>query len=185
MNAFQLTLAFFVLMTLFGILNLIINYIARRDGEEPVPFRIKLWLIPLLSVFIIVPVALFSVLFTLFFHTTGEYAQVISYESLGGLFSFSLVVLLGFLLFESLVHPIIIAVLRLWLRRDVSVYAKQSVTIIADTLILYFISLIIPGIYIDELLEALFIAVFYHMIEWVLMGVQTWIQHRKRARSSL
>ncbi|MGM1045469.1 MAG: hypothetical protein ACQEXX_04920 [Bacillota bacterium] len=185
MNALELILAFFVLMVLFGIMNMTINYITRRDGEEPVPLRVKLWLIPMLSVFIIVPIALFSALFTIIFQMDGEYRQVLSYESLGSLFSFSLVILLGFLLFESLIHPISIALLRLWVRRDVSVYAKQSVTIITDTFILYFISLIIPGVHISGLLGALSIAVFYHIIEWELMGVQTWIQYRKRKRYKL
>lgn len=185
MNAFHLTLAFFVLMILFGIMNITINYITRRDGEEPIPARVKLWLIPMLSVFVIVPIALFSIVFKLIFHTAGRLEQVISYESMGSLFSFSLIVLIGFILFESIVHPISIALLRLWLRRDISVYAKQSVTIITDTFILYFISLIIPGVHIGGLLEALSIAVFYHIIEWELMGVQTWIQHRKRTHYKL
>lgn len=184
MNAVQLILAFFMLMLLFGIMNLIINYIARRDGESPIPLRMKLWLIPTLSTFIIVPILLFSVLFALLFHTTSDYGQIISYENVESLLNFSLVVLFGFLLFESLVHPLSIALLRLWLRRDASVYTKQSVTMITDTCILYFISLLIPGLHVDGLLEALSIAMFYHIVEWFLMGVQTFIHHRKRTRSS-
>ncbi|MFC7678656.1 hypothetical protein [Paenibacillus sp. GCM10028914] len=171
MNAIQLILAFFVLIFLFGILNLILNYISHRDGEKPVPMRMKLWLIPALSTLIIVPIALFSVLYALFLDQN--------------LLSFSLAVLIGFLLFESLVHPLSIALLRLWLRRDASVYTKQFITVIADTCILYFISLVIPGMPIHGLLVALSIAVLYHLIEWFLMGVQTWIQHRKRTRSSM
>lgn len=184
MNAVKLILAFLVLMLLFGIMNLTINYIMRRDGNGQVSLRKKLWLIPTLSTFIIVPVLIFSVLFDLLFHTTASYTQIISYENVSSLLSFALVVLVLFLLFESLVHPLSIGLLRLWLGRDASIYTKQCITMITDTCLLYLISIVIPGIHVNGLLQALSIAAFYHLIEWFLMGVQTFIHHRKQIRSS-
>lgn len=182
MSAYHFTLAFFVLMILFGMINMAINYTTRRDGEGPVPLRLKWWLIPALSAFIIVPTVLFSIGFKLIFHAPGNIGQMITYGNLGGLIHLTLLVLLGFILFESFVHPVSIASLRLLMRRDVPVYVKQSVTLFMDTIILYVISLI-PGVHIHGLLEALCIAIFYLMIEWILIGVQTWIQHRKHTRS--
>ncbi|WP_054958070.1 hypothetical protein [Paenibacillus dakarensis] len=183
MNAFQFIMSLFVLALLFGIINLVLNYVSRRDGTVPVPMRIKLWLIPVLSMIIIIPVFMFSVLFAVLFHVQGLYQEASLSMDLGNLISFSVMVLLGFIFFESFVHPITMALLRLWLRRDAAIYTKQLITILIDTCILYFISMIITGLSIAGIMEALSIAVFYHLIEWLLMGFQAWLQRRKQSRS--
>ena len=58
MHTIQIILSALILMILFGLINLMMNYISRRDGEPTVPLRKKLWLIPLLSAFIIIPLEL-------------------------------------------------------------------------------------------------------------------------------
>lgn len=102
-------------------------------------------------------------------------------EFIVGFLTLSLAVLAGFLLCESIVHPISIALLRLWLRRDVPVYIKQAVTLVVDTLILFALPLILPGLPFRGLLQSLSISLFYLCMEWMLIGIQTWVQQRKRS----
>jgi len=185
MHILQLILTALILMILFGLINLMMNYISRRDGELIVPFRKKLWLIPLLSAFIIMPLELFSMLYAQWFpmpdpSRTGE---TLAYDGQGVLLGFSLFVLVGFLIFEGLIHPLVIALLRLLLRKDTSIYMKQAVTVVTDTMLLYIASLIVPAIPVEGWLQSLVIAVFFHLIEWILIGVQAWMQQRKRTRA--
>ncbi|ANA79877.1 hypothetical protein C7121_08060 [Paenibacillus glucanolyticus] len=185
MNNVQLILTALILLILFGLINLMINYISRRDGEPHVPFRKKLWLIPLLSAFIIIPLELFAMLYAGWFPLPDPAGSgdTLAFDSNGVLLGFSLIVLIGFLIFESLIHPLVIALLRLLLRKDASIYIKQAVTIAFDTVLLYIVSLLIPAIPIGGWLQSLFIALFFHLIEWILIGVQAWVQQRKRARA--
>ncbi|KKO54708.1 hypothetical protein [Paenibacillus sp. DMB20] len=183
MHTFQLVLAFIIVTVLPGLLNLSLNYISRRDGGQILPLQKKLWLIPLLSILIVVPVGLFSMgfAFAFAFQRVMTSPSFMSPEFIVGLLTLSLTVLAGFLLCESIVHPVCIALLRLWLRRDVPVYIKQAVTLIADTLVLYALPLILPGLPFRGLLQSLSISLFYHFMEWMLIGIQTWVQRRKRS----
>lgn len=180
MHTFQMLLGLIVLIILFGIINMMLKYIANRDGIK-IPFRKKLSLIPLLSALIIVPTWLCSLLYARLFGIIDSFAEALGPESVEVLLSFPLLVLIGFLLFESLVHPLVIAALRLWLKRDSMLYAKITVTLAVDTALLYLASLLFPAMQINSLLQALFIAVFYHLIEWILIGVQTWMLHRRQS----
>lgn len=181
MHTFQLVLAFIIVTVLPGLLNLSLNYISRRDGGQILPLQKKLWLIPLLSILIVVPVGLFSMGFAFAFQRVMTSLPFMSSEFIDGLLTLSLTVLAGFLLCESIVHPVCIALLRLWLRRDVPVYIKQAVTLIADTLVLYALPLILTGLPFRGLLQSLSISLFYHVMEWMLIGIQTWVQRRKRS----
>lgn len=115
---------------------------------------------------------------------TDSAGQMLAYNSGGVLLSLPLLLLIGFLIFEGLVHPIMITLLRLWLRRDASVYVKQTVTVITDSILIYALASVIPAVPVGSWLHALIIAVFYHLIEWVLIGIQAWIQQRKRAKAA-
>lgn len=184
MNPLQLIVTVLVLLILFTLINMMMNYVSRRDGEPPVPLKRKLWLVPLLAAFIIVPIELFSILYAMLFRVTDSAGQMLAYNSGGVLLSLPLLLLIGFLLFEGLVHPIMITLLRLWLRRDASVYVKQTVTVITDSILVYAMASVIPAIPVGSWLHSLIIAVFYHLIEWVLIGIQAWIQQRKRAKAA-
>ncbi|MGO4788344.1 hypothetical protein AB4124_13065 [Paenibacillus sp. 2KB_20] len=185
MHTLQIILSALILMVLFGLINLMMNYISRRDGEPIVPFRKKLWLIPLLSAFIIIPLELFAMLYARWFPISEPSGpgEILAYDGQGVWLSFSLTILIGFLIFEGILHPLIITLLRLLLRKDTSIYIKQAVTVVTDTVLLYIAFLIMPGIPVGGWLQALLIAVFFHLIEWILIGVQTWVQQRKRART--
>ena len=69
------------------------------------------------------------------------------------------------------------------LRKDSSIYIKQAVTVVTDTVLLYIASLVVPGIPVGGWRKALLIALFFHLIEWILIGVQTWCKEGKRARA--
>lgn len=181
MNLLHMLLGFIVLLILLGMMNMMLNYIATRDGAQ-IPFRQKLWLIPLLSASIIVPLELCSLLYVRLFGITGSAGETLAPGSAEVLLSFPLFALIGFLLLECLVHPLVIATLRLTLKRDSVLMAKLASTLAVDTLLLYFIALLFPALPLRSLLQALFIALFYHGIEWLLIGVQTWLLHRKHAR---
>lgn len=183
MNPFQLIISLIVLLILFGLINMTMNYVSRRDGEPAVPFRRKLWLIPLMAAFIVVPIELFSVLYARLFPLTDASGELLAYTSSGVLLSFPLLLLIGFLIFEGFVHPVAIALLRLGMRRDAPVFLKQAVTILTDTVLIYVAALTLPAVAAGSWLQALAIAVCYHVIEWILIGVQAWMQQRKHAKA--
>ncbi|MGG3504269.1 hypothetical protein ABES58_02185 [Paenibacillus lautus] len=185
MHTLQIILSALILMILFGLINLMMNYISRRDGEPVVPFRKKLWLIPLISAFIIIPLEFFAMLYARWFPMSDPSGsgEVLAYDAQGIWLGFSLTILIGLLIFEGIIHPLVITLLRLLLRMDTSIYIKQAVTVVTDTVLLYIVSLIVPGMPVSGWLQALLIALFFHLIEWILIGVQTWVQQRKRARS--
>jgi len=172
------------LVILFVLINLMMNYISRRDDEPKVAFGKKLWIIPLLSAFIMIPLVLFAMLYTHWFpaHPAGGTAAI---DSQSAVFSLSLLLLIGFLIFESFIHPLIIALLRLLFRKDASLYIKQTVTVLTDTVLVYAMSLFLTRIPICGWLQSLLIAVSFHLIEWILIGVQAWIHRRKRANATI
>lgn len=176
------------LMILFVLIHLMMNYISRRDGEPCVTFRKKLWLIPLLSAFIMIPLVLFAMLYTHWFPehpASASGGTTSSSNSLSAVFSLSLLLLIGFLFFESFIHPLVIALLRLLLRKDASLYIKQMVTVLTDTVLVFSMSLFLSRIPISGWLQSLLIAVSFHLIEWILIGVQTWIHRHKRANANI
>ncbi|MGF7047857.1 beta-lactamase regulating signal transducer with metallopeptidase domain [Paenibacillus sp. DS2015] len=159
-----------VVLILFFILNEMINYIARRDHEDPPSYYNKLWLIPVISILIIIPLIGFTFIYGMFFYSFGMMTDFLSFDYLGDVFTFSLIVLLGFIFLETFVHPIVIALLRYGLKRKVSVYTKYAITIIVDSITIYFLSNMFNGVYVKDFLSALSISVIYHIIEWILIG---------------
>ncbi|MFE6077367.1 hypothetical protein ACFVQB_23155 [Paenibacillus sp. NPDC057886] len=180
MNSTHILILFILLLFLFLSLNEIIKFIARKDKESPPPINVRLWLIPLLSLLIIVPVAFFTILYSLFFYTFGGMSNSLYFEQIGDGIIFSVFILIGFILFETLIHPIIIAALNYGVQRRVSVYTRNSVTIIIDGIIIYFLGSIFEGVYIQDFWSALSISVLYHIIEWLF----TWIHHLYKKRKN-
>ena len=115
MHTIQIILSALILMILFGLINLMMNYISRRDGEPTVPLRKKLWLIPLLSAFIIIPLELFAMLYARWFPISDPSGsgEILAYGGQGVWLGFSLTILIGFLIFEGILHPLVITLLRL------------------------------------------------------------------------
>ena len=183
MNPTHIVILFILLLVLFLSLNEIIKFISRRDQEEPPALKVRLWLVPVLSLLIIVPVTFFTILYSLFFYTFGEMSHLFYFEQIGDAITFSVLILIGFIIFETLVHPILIAVLNYGIQRRVSVYTRNSVTIIMDSIIIYSLASIFEGVYIQDFWSALSISVFYHIIEWILI----WFFHlyKKRKKSSV
>ncbi|MNZ77724.1 hypothetical protein D3C78_962790 [compost metagenome] len=158
-----------LLLLLVG-LNLTINYIARRDKEEAPPLQVKLWLIPVLSLLIIAPLSGFTLLYAAFFKTFELTGKLLFFSSTDSILTFSLTVLLGFLFFETLVHPLLFALIRYQFKKQFSIYTKQAVTILVDSLIIYWFASTIYGVGIKDFYAALSISVFYHIFQWILMS---------------
>ncbi|WP_340400011.1 hypothetical protein [Paenibacillus sp. FSL H8-0079] len=159
-------LVIFIIMLLA--LNLIINYTSRKDKENPPSLKVKIWLVPVLASLIILPVAIFTTLYSMFFYNFGKASGFIYFNQFGDIIVFSVLIIIGFLIFETLIHPIIVTVLNYGLKRQVSVYTRNSITLIMDSLIIYILASSFNGIYILDYWSALSISVFYHIIDWGL-----------------
>ncbi|WP_440116140.1 hypothetical protein [Paenibacillus sp. QZ-Y1] len=83
MNSTHILILVILLLFLFVSLNEIIKFIARKDNESPPPVNVRLWLIPLLSLLIIVPVAFFTAIYSLFFYTFGGMNNSLYFEQIG------------------------------------------------------------------------------------------------------
>ncbi|WP_405081587.1 hypothetical protein ACI48J_02965 [Paenibacillus chitinolyticus] len=160
-----------ILLLLFFGLNRALNYLSFRDKEPRPSWKTKIWAIPLFSLLILAPVTGFAFLYMLFFRGIEHTGTLISFTGKANLFTFSLVILLSFLFFETFIHPLIHALIRYVLKRPPSVYGRQVITIIADCLLIYVFAHLIPGVYIQDLLSALTLSVALHMIEWILAGI--------------
>ncbi|SEG52696.1 hypothetical protein [Paenibacillus sp. UNC499MF] len=160
-----------MLLLLFFGLNILLNYLARRDHEPAPSLKTKIWAIPVLSLLIIGPVTGFAFLYMTFFRGIEHTSTLISFSGKADLFTFSLVILLSFLFFETFIHPLLHAMIRYGLKRPPSVYGRQIITIIADSLLIYVFAHLIPGVYIKDLLSALTLSVALHVIEWILAGI--------------
>ncbi|WHX47175.1 hypothetical protein QNH46_13440 [Paenibacillus woosongensis] len=141
----------------------------RREHDEPVPWQVRLWLVPLLSLLILAPIIGFAFLYSLFFYSFSEISSIMDYEQYPDLLVFSIYIIVGFLIFETLINPLIIAVIRYILNRQISVYAKNAITIIADSIIIYLLAGLFKGIFIESIWAALSVSVFYHVFEWIMI----------------
>ncbi|MUG47574.1 hypothetical protein [Paenibacillus woosongensis] len=141
----------------------------RRDHEEPAPWQVKLWLVPLLALLILAPIIGFAFLYSLYFYSLSEISSIMDYEQYPDLLVFSIYILVGFLIFETLINPLIVAVMRYILNRQISVYTKNAITIIADSIIIYWLAGLFKGVFIESIWAALSVSVFYHIFEWILI----------------
>ncbi|WP_148499955.1 hypothetical protein [Paenibacillus ihumii] len=92
-----------------------------------------------------------------------------NFEQYPDLLAFSIYIIIGFLLFETLINPLLIAVARSILNRQISVYAKNAITMIADSIIIYWLAGLFKGIFIESIWAALSVSVFYHIFEWIMI----------------
>ncbi|MVO99800.1 hypothetical protein [Paenibacillus lutrae] len=159
-----------LLLFLFCALNLVINYIARRNRETKPAWKTEIWAIPILSLLILGQITGFAFLYMTFFQSLENTSTLIRFSAAGDLFTFSVFILLSFLLFETFIHPLTVAAARTLLKRPLSFFSKQLITIVADWLLIYFFASLIPGVYLQDFLSALTISVVFHIIEWLLTG---------------
>jgi len=169
MNSTHWLVICILLTILFLGLNLIINYMSRKDKENPPSIMVKIWLIPLLASLIIFPVVIFTTFYGLFFYSFGKVSNFINFDQIGDIIVFSVLIIIGFLILETLVHPIIVTILNYGLKKQVSIYTRSAITLITDSFIIYILASSFNGIYILDYWSALSIAVFYHIIDWGLV----------------
>lgn len=167
MNTSHWIVIIILVLLLLLALNLIINYISRKNQEKSPPIMVKIWLVPVLATLIIIPLAVFTMVYNLFFYSFGEISNFLHFDNFGDITVFSILIITGFILFETLVHPIIVALLNYGLKKQVSIYTRNAITILVDSFIIYILASSFDGIYITDFWSALSISVFYHIIEWV------------------
>lgn len=160
-------------------MNEIIKYLERRDNDEPAPWKVKIWLVPLLAILLLLPIMGFAVLYTFFFYSITEISNLMDFKQYDDLFIFSLFILIGFLAFETFINPFLIMFIRYLLKIQISAYTKSAITIIADSIIIFMISEVFQGVFIDSFIDAISISVFYHIVEWIIIGFSYLLKKRK------
>lgn len=93
--------------------------------------------------------------------------------------TFSIFIIIGFLIFETLIHPLLITFIRYLFKRQVSVYMKTAITMIADSIIIFVVAGLLEGVFIDSFMAALSISVFYHILEWIIIGISKYFKKGK------
>ncbi len=169
MNLTHWIIIIILLLILLLALNWIINYMSGKEKETPPSLKVKIWLIPLLASLIILPMIIFITLYSLFFYSFEKVSSFIHFDQVGDIVVFSVLIIIGFLLFETLVHPVIITILNYGFKRQVSIYTRNAITLVIDSIIIYILASSFNGIYISDYWSALSIAVFYHIIDWGLV----------------
>ncbi|WP_160031591.1 hypothetical protein [Paenibacillus sp. An7] len=160
-------LIFYVAICL--LINEMIKFHDLKQGEKPNPRGLRIGLVPLLALLPFVPIVLFTFFYTLFFYSFSEFTNIFSASSHQSLFNFSLAMLIGFFICEEVLKPMIITLFNMGLRLHISEYTKHVITIGINSIFIYLISSYSHGIYIHSFTSAISIAVFYSMIDWILM----------------
>ena len=146
-----------------------IKFHDRKQGEKTNNWVFRIWLVPILALLPFVPIVFFTFFYTIFFYSFSEFTNIFSASSHQSLFNFSLTMLIGFFIFEEVLKPAILNLLKIGLRLHISEYTKHAITIIINSILIYLISSYSHGIYIHSFTSALSIAVFYSIIDWILM----------------
>ncbi|WP_217561297.1 hypothetical protein [Paenibacillus sp. GbtcB18] len=134
-------LLFGLLLLLFFGLNVLLNDISRRDHEPAPSWRTKIWAIPVFSLLIIGPVTGFAFLYMTFFRGIEHTSSLIRFTGKADLFTFSLIILLSFLFFETFIHPLLHALIP-------GVYIKDFLSALTLSVALHVIEWILAGIMI-------------------------------------
>lgn len=161
------------------ILNEVIKYLDRRDNDEPAPWSVRLWLVPLFAVLFLLPIVGFAVLFSLFFYSFAEISNLMDFSQYDDLLTFSIFIIIGFLIFESLINPLLIIFISYVFKIKISVYTKSAITIVADSIIIFVVARAFKDVFIDSFMSALSISVFYHIIEWIIIGTSKYLKKGK------
>lgn len=173
----------FVIIIFVGFIHLM-NYIVSRDDNNPKPpFKVKLWLVPLLALLLLTIVSLLAGLFAVLLTGIGALNQTLSFPNRYAAFTVSMYIILLFLLVESFIHPFIYAILYALLKKQPTRMMSLIVNVIGDTFVIYFVFNIFPYVSISGLDTAFYISVLLSIFGQVCIGFEYWIKkmkHRKK-----
>lgn len=162
----------FVIIIFIGFLHLM-NYIVNREDNEPKPpFKVKLWLIPVLALLLLTIVSLLAGLFALLLTGIGALNQTLSFPNHYAAFTVSMYIILLFLLVESFIHPFIYALLLALLKKKPTRVMSHLVNVIGDTLVIYFVFNIFPYVSISGLDTAFYISVLLLLLGQICVGFE-------------
>ncbi|SDS17442.1 hypothetical protein SAMN05444162_0893 [Paenibacillaceae bacterium GAS479] len=133
----------------------------------------------MLSILILLPIIGFAFLYSLFFYSFTEISNLMDFMQYDDLLTFSVFIIIGFLVFESLINPLLITFIRYLFNRQISVYMNTAITIIADSVIIFVVAELFEGIFVDSFMAAISISVFYHLIEWIIIGISQYLKKGK------
>jgi hypothetical protein len=173
----------FVIIIFVGFIHLM-NYIVSRDDNNPKPpFKVKLWLVPLLALLLLTIVSLLAGLFAVLLTGIGALNQTLSFPNRYAAFTVAMYIILLFLLVESFIHPFIYAILYALLKKQPTRMMSLIVNVIGDTFVIYFVFNIFPYVSISGLDTAFYISVLLSIFGQVCIGFEYWIKkmkHRKK-----
>lgn len=139
------------------IVGYFVNYVIDKDEADIPPLYYKLWLIPVLSLLIIIPILfLVFIYFLVIKGTSGIFSGLLHFStnSVVGVVSFW--TLIPILLCEFLVHPIIHSVFKIHFKN--ADFFMGIFIIFLDAIIVYINLRLIPGIRISSFFIALLIS---------------------------
>ncbi|MFN0225325.1 hypothetical protein [Paenibacillus sp. KR2-11] len=126
---------------------------------------------PLLTLFLLIPIAALAVLYSLFFGGAGAAGGYLAWETAPDLFTYALLLLALLLTADSIIHPALFNMWRYGLNRTLPGYAKQAVKILVDSGLIYGAAHTVGGVHLQGYVSALSLAVLYHGVLWMGSGM--------------
>ncbi|MCY7484238.1 hypothetical protein [Paenibacillus alvei] len=166
----------FVLVIFIGFLHLVNYVVSREDNDPKPPFKVKLWLVPVLALLLLTIVSLLAGLFAVLLTGIGALNQTLSFPNRYAAFTVSMYIILLFLLVESFIHPFIYAILYALLKTQPTRMMSLIVNVIGDTLVIYFAFNIFPYVSISGLDTAFYISVLLSILGQICTGFEYWIK---------
>ncbi|MFC7392283.1 hypothetical protein [Scopulibacillus cellulosilyticus] len=164
MNAFNIIIIAAIILGVVAFVHVMIN---KGEKEQPA-WGVKIWLVPLLTVLVLIPIAFFTVVYWFLMKAMNWFNCSVTTAGEGTLFTGALLLVFAFLLSEVFIHPLIRAILRSILRRKPHWAEENVVTIVLDTFIIMLIFSILPSIQLQNIQTAFSLSVFIHIIDWLI-----------------
>ena len=126
----------------------------KNKNEAPQGFWSRLWMAPFLSFLILLPVIIGTFLYFLFMKGTSVYLdRLLSFQDNSTIVTTSLWIIVSLFLCEYLFHPLIKEIILILFKKEQE-HIFSFVLILFDSLIIYLILNVVPGITFDGYLIA-------------------------------
>ncbi|MBM7645760.1 uncharacterized BrkB/YihY/UPF0761 family membrane protein [Scopulibacillus daqui] len=166
MNAFNIIIIAAIVVGVVAFVHVMVN---KGERERP-PWRVKVWLIPLLAILVLIPISFFTIIYFYLMETMSWFNHSVEAFGEGALFTGALLLVFAFLLSEVFIQPLMRAVMSFILKRKPRWAEENIVTIILDTCIIMIIFAIVPSIQLENIQTAFSLSVFIHIIDWLING---------------
>lgn len=156
-----------------------INHVINKDES----LLVKMWLVPLLSMLIVIPIALFGLFYWGILKIASNFNPIIFSDDLS-LFGAVVLLIVAFLLAEVFIHPVGAVFYFLIFKRKPHWVEKNILSIFLDTLVIYLIMDLVPSVEMKHWMTAFSISVIVHVIGWLIEGIGKMIKKKILVRAS-